>query len=637
MSKKQFYMRIYFCCVTSLLLIASVGSFIDIKSQAQTKAITFGLSNLRNTNFNLKESQQYFFDYINYLTKSDNPILIVERNASLSCQQSIYLILSNYFNNIKKDNPNILIDIVPMIFDTPSSQRFNIELLKKYNMVNVIQNTIDNTKINFSFTNNNDMSQNLDINNNIDLIRQSSKDGINFVINDLDFYRFISAKQSFNQDDTIFKIIKNANTICLTCDGNAQINEIVPFFEKFLNSNQFKKYDDQSTMKLINDIESGYRDSFNLNDLINMMLIRASVDNKFNFIHMLNFDSSYINNMSINNAPISDELKYNVSSFSFNPEDYAKNCLNNNQYFEQYIKLFSALFYLMDEEGNDSIFISNGNLIDNNKPMMMFVGSSLFRPFSKESDKYDPNMISRLEVFPNLRKAVQKTFDMFLEKFPVDKYNIIFKHHPAFNKEEAIGLTKIYTSNKINEPIIINPRIPLEALVASEYAKLFTHQTSFLFKEKDNYDTAFSLFGLQATTTTIATTRLFFESTFNLTPRQTAQKISLQNFPIPSLYDLVLLENEDPTQNNKFNKNIKTVRNIYKYWNYSQAFNKKNEIDHDRFFYDNIAIAPTINLDPNWLIYIKFFAPIGSVILFAVFICVIWLIIKLNRKKKMQN
>lgn len=155
-------------------------------------------------------------------------------------------------------------------------------------------------------------------------------------------------------------------------------------------------------------------------------------------------------------------------------------------------------------------------------------------------------------------------------------------YHPVFSNENdpknesGINYVKLITNNAIENPLIVNPKIPLETFIANNYYQyeIKNDSSNILFRENDKYKpwewTTF--FGFQATTTTIHTTRVFYQSSFNLSNIETSKLIPFSNFPIPVEFPVVArLEKDEP--GNFYDSNYEQIKKIYQYYNPSLMFN----------------------------------------------------------------
>lgn len=119
------------------------------------------------------------------------------------------------------------------------------------------------------------------------------------------------------------------------------------------------------------------------------------------------------------------------------------------------------------------------------------------------------------------------------------------------------------------------------------------NQPSWLFfKTKNNQILPkFMIYGLQATTSIIHTTKIFLETNTNLNANQINQIIGFQNFPVPHLFDVINRHIFDPKKFNKFNSNINKITNLYRYFN--PSYWNQQHSDSDRF--DLAKLTPLFN------------------------------------------
>ena len=547
-------------------------------------------------NFDLKKDQQYWFNFINEINNQSNPIAIFTRNASLVYEQSLYLAMVNYFN---QSNNYLTIIQEEKFLNNP---RYNLDFLHQEKIANLINlgpsttKQLSKDKINVLFDLVNPKNPGIDIIRNndyqpiLDFIKKTgSNQKINIVMPDLSF---INLFKSFNPDvnNPLIQIIAHANSLTLTSDGNAHMKYVIPDpLVKFILSKDFQKQDQQQIKKNLKAIQSLDRTAIaklTKNDIYNLFLLKDKVYDQFDFIHFIHFDTSYQQRIFTNKVDqdknyielINPENQWSSSSFSVNYLDYA-NLIKTPEAKSNFIAAFSKLFF---SDQLNKIFTSfDEKKFDWNKKTALFIGSALFTPTKA-------NEVSRLEHLPNLRQYVQEAVAKLIKSFPEDEYNLVFKHHPLFPGKHSVELTKIYTDNKIKVPNVINSQIPLETLLTTDYQNALNNQKSIFFKKYQNQiKPKFLMFGLQASTTTIQTTKVFLESTLNYSPAASEQFVSLDKFPIPSTFDVIARTDTDNNVANKLNSNKNQILQLYKYFN--PSFHNKN-IDHkfDRLSLENL-------------------------------------------------
>ncbi|MDE6289818.1 MAG: hypothetical protein K2L64_03560, partial [Ureaplasma sp.] len=266
---------------------------------------------------------------------------------------------------------------------------------------------------------------------------------------------------------------------------------------------------------------------------------------------------------------------------------------------KSFLNLFSKLFVGNNLTKND-IFVNGVDNYDPKKKNAIFIGSSLFRPISGlvTEDNY-----SRLDLMPSVLKEVQDTFAKFLTKYNPDEYNIIFKLHPVFSNSEdpknlgAINYVNQITNGAINNPIIASSKIALESWIAADYNKYKNNpdniEDSIIFRKTNGADinsakewTTF--FGFQATTTTIHTTRLFYQSAFKINKNEVANLIPFSNFPVPKSFPVVERLSSDSTRDYT-EDNIKRINSIFKAYCPSIKYDLVSNIDDLKEF-DSIVL-----------------------------------------------
>ena len=568
-----------------------------------------------NNDFDLKESQKYFFDYINWINQQSEPIAIFNWSASLPYQEALFIAMVNYFNQSK----NQLTMIQEEKFRT--NPRYDIDKLSKlpnspFNILNPdlehpdqLEKAVENDKINVLYDkreNNNlivppNKSQIAEnhIQPILNFLKKNNKapneTKVNIILPDLFFIQLFN-NWTPSIDDPLIQLIANAKSILLTTDGAGHIVGVVENgLLKFVLSNEFEKQSEsviKTNLKNIQDFNKEAIAKLTKNDIYNILLLRKTVDNKFDFIHFVHYDSSYSNNLFTNKTdaygnhiePLDENNKWNVSSVSLNVLDYAKLIKNKDQ-TDQFVDYFDKAFFV---DKSSKLFVSfDPSNFDPKKKTAIFVGSSLFSPQPSRNHN-----VTSLEEFGNLRSYVQESFSQFLNKYPPSEFNIIFKHHPIYSAQDSITLTQIYTDNKIEIPNIINSQIPFEYLLSSEFAKAQRNdpnRPSILFSRnnKNIIEPKFKLFGFQATTSLIHTTRLFLETSLNLSKTEIENVVSFDDFLVPTLFDVINKPVFDQKKYNKFESNKKKIETAYRFFNPSQWNNEIGE-ENDRFLLSTI-------------------------------------------------
>ena len=610
MSKKILFLS------TSLLTatVASTAIVLNFQdNQAiddKLEAFNIAKNQEMNQSFDLKESQKYFFDYIKWLNdQNEDPIAILNVSASLPYQEALFIAMVNQFNGSKNE--------LTMIQEEKfrQSPRYDInKLLAKddspFNVLNedkdqpaTIVNSIKKDKVNVLFDQRNPNTLIPQSKDRIDeehiapilnyLIEhaKTKTNKINIVIPDIFFMQLFN-DFSPSAKDPLIQLISKAKSILLTTDGNAHIVKVVESgLLKFVLSPEFKRQSEETikeNLKAIQNLDDSKIRKLTKNDIYNLLLLEEKIDGKFDFIHLVHYDSSYSNNLFTDKTDqngnfielLDEKNKWKVSSVSLNVLDYAK-LLNDQSKKSEFIKLFDEAFFVDDKS---ELFVSlDKNNFDPKKKTAIFIGSSLFSPQTKNHE------ITSLEEFANLREYVQKSFNQFLEKYPQDEYNIVFKHHPIYSAKDSVKLTQIYTNNKIKIPNVINSKIPFEYLLSSELAKAERGEESILFfkNNKQEIEPKFKLFGFQATTSLIHTTRLFLETSLKISHEEIEKVISFDDFLIPTLFDVIEKPFFDPKKYNKFDSNKMKIENTYRFFNPSQ-WNSEIDTKNDRFLFNEL-------------------------------------------------
>lgn len=599
----------------SLLTAAVIPTAIVLKVQNnqlvnnEIEAINIAKNQQMNQGFDLKESQKYFLDYIQWLNDQNDPIALFNVSASLPYQEALFIAMVNQFNGSKnqltmiqeekfRDSPRYDIDKLIAKNNSP----INV-LNSDKDQPNKIINEINQDKINILYDQRDpnaiipqSKSQVAEdhiapiLNYLIESTKNSNK--INIVIPDIYFMQLFDAF-SPSVNNPLIQLLSKAKSILLTTDGNGHIVKVVENgLLKFVLSPEFNRQSEQTikeNLKNIQDLNAEKISKLTKNDIYNLLLLEEKIDSKFDFIHFVHYDSSYANNLFSNKTDqngnfielLDEDKKWKVSSVSLNVLDYA-NLLKDQSKKAAFIKSFDEAFFVDDKS---ELFVSlDQDNFDPKKKTAIFIGSSLFSPQITRNHE-----VTSLEEFTNLREYVQNSFNQFLTKYPQDEYNIVFKHHPVYSAEDSVKLTKIYTNNQIEIPNVINSRIPFEYLLSSELAKAQRGEESILFfkNSKQEIEPKFKLFGFQATTSLIHTTRLFLETSLKISHDEIEKVISFDDFLVPTLFDVIEKPIFDPKKYNKFESNRRKIENSYRFFNPSQ-WNSEIGNENDRFLFNEI-------------------------------------------------
>ena len=566
--------------------------------------------------FDLKTDSQYFFDFINWLNQQTNPIVMLNWSASLPYEQEMFIAMVNLFNKA----PNLL-----TIFQEEKSRinpRYDLDKLTAENIVNVLNpdinkpaeiiNQPNQQKINVLFD-----QWDSNISAKQDQIKrdhfgpvldyfskQQQNQKINIVMNDMFFVELFRDFQP-QINDPLIQILRYANSVLLVSDGAGHIVRAVEeTLRPFVLSSEFAKQSRETIEKNLQIVQTGNAQDIaqlSKNDIYNFFLLDKAFGDKqeFDFIHFLHYDTSYKNSLFTDTVDeqgnhielIPEENRWKVSSVSLNAWDYANLLQNQSQRnINDFMQLLDKAFFV-DVAKEEDLFVNLNQdpndpwAFDPKKKNAIFIGSSLFSPIKELGHK-----VTSLEQFVNLREYVQASFEQFFKQYPLEEYNILFKHHPIYNAENAIELTKIYTNNQIENPNILKPNIPFEYLLSSEFAKAKANKENLFFTNVNGQiEPKFKLFGLQATTSVIQTTRVFLEASVNLDQEQISQLISFEDFPVPTLFDVVVKPTSDQKKFDKYETNKAKIENAYKFFNPTQWTTKEDVIQQeDRFLYTNI-------------------------------------------------
>lgn len=576
---------------------------------------------------------QYLDSFIKETYNNNAPLLNITRNAAITNQIS-FLVSTAEVMLQKENNLNNKLDYSYMFLPTESLTKINLDAIKdfKNNDYN-LENIDGNSKINIfsDFDENIVGSGAVDI-YKIPLMIQKIKSltnatSIDFMMDEIKFKEVVKAAIENPEGSVLEEIIKSSNKLIIASDGAWHSKNSIPFLMKLLEDNEFNKDEAIRNLKAIKD-GTGHLTTKTIKDLFQLTEFDLNGKTQDDFIHYIHYDSRYINNI--------DNL-YNISSFSTNYCDYEQ-LFKTQSVKEEYDSIQSSLFTNNMKTLSD-IFVNGYDEYDNKKKNAIFLGSSLFRK-RKGFDE-----VSRLEEFDHVRKTIQNELSGFLNKFPLDEYNIIFKLHPVYKDEEAIKYVQQITGVLITNPIIISPTIPLEMLLANDYYSYKNNLNyNFVFKGSTDEEVMnnTSYFGLQATSSTIHTTRLLYENIFNLTRKQSADLITFDNFPIPVLFPIISRLEADNTTVDYSTSNQKEVEDLYKYYNISLLNNSTQTKGNDYFLLDNMRTMSKDGLvvteNNNNTLIIALSTSLSLVLLIVIGIVLFFVIKKKkeNKNKKSQ-
>ena len=553
--------------------------YVKVINTSNNDSIVLTDSNIKTfNNINLADDQKIFFDWIKDTCNNNIPTIGFIRNAALTYQQAFYIALINYFYNVQSNNLN------------DSSYWFAWDHLWTQNKINfnaLIENNVWDGNYEFSSnfipTNNFNLYKNIDIYDNINqiietfttIMEKHNVDKFDFVTDEIQFMEMFK-----NNKSKFFNFIfKHANKIIILSDGAYHTNTTVPYLISQYQNHKIKSR--EQIIDMYNEFLKG-NISLNQNCVLDLLLLKNYEQNnhnsKFNFVQFINYDSNIFNSINLN-----DVYRWNESSFSTNFVDYGKNILTDTNSIQKYLDVYTKLFFNVDLSLNN-LFVSGQSEYDPNKKNAIFLGSSLFKPLKGNVSE---NNFSRLDIMPDVLNEVQNTITTILTKYPPSEYNIIFKLHPVFSNADdpqclgAINYVKQITNNAITNPIIVNSSIPLETWIAYDYYNYTNNSGQSVIFKSNKPEEWSTFFGLQATTTTIQTTRQFYQSTFGIDKYKVAQLIPFSNFPIPKLFPIIDRLTKNNSTHDYSNANLQDVENIYKPYCPSITFGMDNLEDYD--------------------------------------------------------
>ncbi len=569
------------------------GKLFSIFSVASIAASGLGLTALNNVDNSKQvklnadseaaiENYQYFEDYIKSIYKNNCPTLDISRGAAIPNELSFTETIAQL--ELQKENGiSDVRDSIFMYLPNDKYTAYNVNALSQFTTNNngLYLDSINSSNINkLNFFNNEEKGAVNDINNIplwIDHIKKvTGANQIDFVCEEIVFHALLVFALQNPTNSLLEYVIKNSNKIILTTDGAWHARDFVPYLIDVLDGNVVDKAATETGLENIKN-GTGHLTVKLIKDLLQIKDFTVNGQNYSDFIHFISYDSSFIANLN---------YLYNITSFDTNFTDYKK-IFATTSIGDEFTHLFAKVF--LKDSSLSNIFVNNVEAYDPSKKNLIFIGSSLFKP---KNEFASDSKLSRLEDMPNLQQEVQKTIFSILNNFDLSQYNIIWKLHPVFTNQNAINYVKLITNNKIQKPIIVNPKIPFEVLLANDYYEYQNNTgNNFIFKGSDSNEAMHhtTLFGLQATTTTIHVTRKFYQSTFGLNKFQVADLISFKYFPIPDAFPIVSRLNEDNVTNTSyFDANVDEIKGIYKWWCISILKNDPSLKDKDYFILNDL-------------------------------------------------
>ncbi|MDE5599413.1 MAG: hypothetical protein K2I49_00580, partial [Ureaplasma sp.] len=535
--------------------------------------------------YNLIQDQKYFFNLLQDMSTNGIPTFGILRNASLILQQAFYISLVNYFNNSNFENDRTFVYGTSVLW---SEKRFNQDILIDKGVWNGKMDENMETYEKFNLFQNNSIYNNYEvmIQSFEKILSKTSDKNFDFFHDEIEFINNLI----WFKPDYFNYLFKKANRIVILCDGSYHANDFIPNIESILNNHKTTRTREE-TIQLLKDLREGKIESLTKDDVLDVLLLKnyetTKENSNFNFVSLVSYDANIFNASSLNN-----NKQYNESAFSTNFVDY-KNYINVDENKQKYLDVYSKLF-ISSNLTKEEIFINGVDNYDPKKKNAIFIGSGLFRPLSGTISETN---FSRLTSIPKVLNEIQNTFKSFLEKYNPNEYNIIFKLHPIFsnvndpNNLAAINYVKLISNNLITDPIIVSSSIPLETWISLDYNNFLNNQDDSIIFRQSNDVLAKEwtiFFGLQATSTTVHTTRLFYQTSFNLNKNEVAELIPFSNFPIGKSYSISHYMTED-TKKDYTKENEQSIANIYKVFCPSITYYQMDKIDN-LSKYDSIVL-----------------------------------------------
>lgn len=583
----------------NLILLGFFGRLNNLKIKNKVNSDVISIDNDFLKTFRTpSKNNDLFLNLINDVSQNNIPLLMEINGASLAIQYSFFISLTNYFHSISEEHDLIIQQIHPGAWN---NNKFNSEVLFQQGIWNKVSDIKDINQTNigrfnllsgFYFNKEGGLFDDKWNENFHQIINKFSLNNkkFDYVMTDIDFYEALVRLRDYNYVNNPLKhIFKFCNRVIIVSDGAIHTNVVVPELEKFFKNRPVPSR--KTTIEKIQDYQKN--DSFDeltFDLVLDLILLKnfeiINPNSNYNFINFVNYDNNIRNSLDISDGNVWTELFGSVNFFDY---------VNLIKHQEQKLiaeKVFSSLF--VKEMKIENIIVSGFESFDFKKRNAIFLGSSLFEPLSGVMSL---DNFSRLQKFSNLRESVRKTMRQLLSKFPSNEYNVIFKLHPKYgsktdsNFEIAIAYIRYITDGLIENPIVIDPSIPIETLISYDFGLYKNKMRSFIFRENDYYKAYewTTFFGLQATSTTVHTSRIFYEDAFGLSKEISAKLIPFSNFPIPTDFHLVNKPATDNINNkNYFDENVQQLKKIYGYFAPSIKYGKFN--DNFLMYFDSIIL-----------------------------------------------
>lgn len=529
---------IFSALTTVALPLVSISC--NVQKQSKTKSL-----NLIDT--------KTFYDVIKESSQNKYPSVYITRNAAQVYNSVFNLMLSQLMLSEDKNDYNdqiLLIDQAVQNNEIKENQRFNFKsLIKKYG--SVLDKGVEKGRV-LILNNTKTIEQSKDIPYNIfpreiheyeTYLKMYLEKGVNkfdFYIPDISFIGMKPEVRNW--------ILKRANSITLLSDGNAQQY-------KFIRDNYLKWLKNQKVTYSKKELEQYWNNFQN-----NPELTSPEIDYHFFYkledkLKIFNFDGRY-------SLAFNAELEYikkpwakiNINNY---PLDYTKIPEKLNISVDDYLNEYEKLNNLYGKKFEDLIVYGNDNL-DKAKNNLIFMGSSLFRHY-EPGKEFEGDL--RLDHNPEALKEINQYFATLLKKYPSDQYNYIFKLHPYYKDEQALEyINKMLGSQKIN-PVIIDPGISWENLIAMEFKNL-RNNTSVIFDRNDfkNNKSKTIITGLQATTTVLNSTYSFLTEAFGIRLKEAYSFVDPKNFPLSNKFNIVIRDVKHETDEKTFNANVEELK-----------------------------------------------------------------------------
>ena len=609
---KHFWLNRLFCAI----ILFVFGFFIFFNSFFDNKNSFNGIN---TKTLSTNSSTNKWYETIEESADSENIQLFFNRNATMVFQQS--MIATNY---ILLKNPNA--KVVWLVNDSLiENNKWDFQyLLKKYLNINNQTNFMIFSKLSDLNSTVSDDEKYSDVPTEKmlgslnDFFNTDSKNQFDIWIPD---FSLIDVWKNSNQQlrpSNFYKLIQNTNKVNVLTDGNYQTLTFVNDVLKRLNTNANRQFSQNEMEQKFN----LYKNDWNLNmysdfkkyDLFDWV----HYEKMFTVFHTKSYtDSPYYKYPDDKVLYKTHDIDYDYLSAAntFFPLSDSSNSLKN----AEFIKDYETFFKIQNFNSINDFVWKNIENYDPKKKNVIWMGDSLIR---EEQYKY-----------PEKQYEINKIVEGYLVQFPPTEYNYFIKHHPSYDYEKQLEVTK-YMFGDLIEPIYMK-EFPWELFLAWDHKQTLmnTSYQSFFVDEDDQLKS--KLIGLQYTTTTIQTTAFYFENTYDYPAEDLNDFVGIKNFPIPMTFDIVNRQIMYELKPNKqYRTNAEKIKKIYDPFIELNVFPNLNEMTSTKDFFHKLNLSiktdSILFLTKTKILIIYAFVLFFAVIMIAVTIC--GCLIQLNKK-----